>query len=479
MMEKLNATQRLKIILTNKSTLMPSFTKFIPCDIIGIIYERRDHMAQIVKVRKVDGIKDTVIFMTAYQLHDVKKKFKLFTLRKKSKEIMKQHHICSFSTNNSISTQSGKFEISMLHNHVTQQSQFDIKPKDNATSQVVSEELQKINWVIPLRHAETLLLGREGLSVSFCINMDSFLVQLNNEIIQVDPIIFALKNTLIIAYELIHFDSGRPFSHDEIHGRTHNYNILPVTGLRYFEDSDFTDDNRKISDIIFQNTKSFLEKVLNGKYCFGVHSYVHNIYVMSNQITDIDTYFQKVVDVDIADFRVNDISPQSQFSYFSTEFLGVASNIVTKDNNILFECLLLEAMKMYFCLEMIIEYDVTDKLSELLNRKIYFEHFYYSSGIPAITQNAIDNIRQTISYKRLDKAINYKIEAMKDMQDRKKIKNGILLNVLLYVLAALGGLQAVDILDNKLGFPFIWGCVVELTLFGGLGLLWYFNEKKE
>ena len=68
---------------------------------------------------------------------------------------------------------------------------------------------------------------------------------------------------------------------------------------------------------------------------------------------------------------------------------------------------------------------------------------------------------------------------MKDMQDRKKIKNGILLNVLLYVLAALGGLQAVDILDNKLGFPFIWGCVVELTLFGGLGLLWYFNEKKE
>ena len=66
MMEKLNATQRLKIILTNKSTLMPSFTKFIPCDIIGIIYERRDHMAQIVKVRKVDGIKGGVDMNIAF-----------------------------------------------------------------------------------------------------------------------------------------------------------------------------------------------------------------------------------------------------------------------------------------------------------------------------------------------------------------------------------------------------------------------------
>lgn len=436
-------------------------------------------MAQKVKVRKIESVKDTVIFMTAYQFHDVNKRMKFLTMSKKNKDLMKQHHISSLSTDNAISSQFGKFELSMLHNYVTQQSEFDIKPKEKKNSKALENGLKELNWVIPLRHAETLLLGEDGLSISFCINMESFLVRLNEEVLQVDPVIFALKSTLVIAYELIHYDSGIPFSSGEIYGRNCNYNILPVTGLRYFDDSDFSVDERSISDIIFENVKLFLEKVLK-KYRFGSHSYVHNIFVRSNNLDDIEEYFQMVIGAEIPELHVQDISPQSQFNYFATEFLGVVCNINCGDSDhVLFECLLLEAMKMYLCLEMIVEYDVTNKLSDLLNRRIYLEHFYYPSGAPIITHNAIDNIRQTITYKRYEQAIHFKIEAMKDMQDRKRIKNGIFLNVLLYILAALGGLQAVEILENHIGLPFSLGFAVELVLFGGLGLLWYYNEKKE
>lgn len=94
-----------------------------------------------------------------------------------------------------------------------------------------------------------------------------------------------------------------------------------------------------------------------------------------------------------------------------------------------------------------------------------------------ITHNAIENFKKTNTYKQYDKAIRFKIEALKDIQERKRISNGTFLNVLLYVLAALGGLQAVDILADRYGLSFSWGFAVVVILFGGLGILWYRKEK--
>lgn len=435
-------------------------------------------MAQKVKVRRADGVKDTVIFMTAYHFHDVKRRKRLFTLAPKVKDLMKQHHINCFSTDHAISSQSGKYEFSMLHNHVTQHSEFRIKPKEKTSDMSIDAAMKELKWVIPLRHAETLLLGEDGLEISFCINMESFLVCINNEILQVDPVIFSLKSTLIIGYELIHFDSGIPFAASEIYGRDCNYNILPVSSLRYFDESVFSDDDRKISDIIFENTTHFLDKALRKKYKFGSHSFVHNIYVRSNHISNVDLYFQKVAGAEISGLHLSDVSPQSQFSYYATEYLGLVSNLTPGENdNIFYECLLLEAMKMYLCLEMIVEYEITNKLSNLLDRKMYLEHFYYPGGAPIITHNAIENFKKTNTYKQYDKAIHFKIEALKDIQERKRISNGTFLNVLLYVLAALGGLQAVDILADRYGLSFSWGFAVVVILFGGLGILWYRKEK--
>ena len=435
-------------------------------------------MAQKVKVRRVDGVKDAVIFMTAYHFHDVKRRIRLFTLAPKVKDLMKQYHINCFSTDHAISSQSGKYEFSMLHNHVTQHSEFRIIPKKKVSDMSIDDAMKELKWVIPLRHAETLLLGEDGLEISFCINMESFLVCINDEILQVDPIIFSLKGTLIIGYELIHFDSGIPFAASEIYGRDCNYNILPVSSLRYFDESVFSDDDRKISDIIFENITHFLDKALRKKYKFGSHSFVHNIYVRSNHISNVDLYFQKVAGAEISGLHLSDVSPQSQFSYYATEFLGLVSNLTPGENeNIFYECLLLEAMKMYLCLEMIVEYDISNKLSNLLDRKMYLEHFYYPGGAPIITHNAIENFKKTNTYKQYDKAIRFKIEALKDIQERKRISNGIFLNVLLYVLAALGGLQAVDILADRYGLSFSLGFAVVVILFGGLGILWYRKEK--
>lgn len=437
-------------------------------------------MTQRVKVRKVDGVKDAVIFMTAYYFHDVKRRKRLFSFSPKSKDLMKQFHINCLSTDNAISSQSGKYEFSMLHDEVTQSSKVCVQPKKKTSDISPDAGLKELKWVIPLRHAEKLLLGENGLEISFCIDMESFLVRIKDEILQVDPIVFALKGTFIIAYELIHYDSGIPFSANEIFGRDCNYNILPVTSLRYFDNDTFSDDDRRISDIIFENIAHFLDKALKKKYIFGSHSFVHNIYVRSNHVSDVDLYFQKVAGAEIPGLLLNDVSPQSQFSYYATEYLGLISNLTPSDsNNVFYECLLLEAMKMYLSLEMIVEYEIANKLTELLDRKIYLEHFYYPGGAPIITHNAIANFKQTNTYKQYDQAIRFKIDALKDIQERKRIKNGTFLNVLLYVLAALGGLQAVDILADRFGLPFTLGVAVIVMLFGGLGILWYYKEKND
>ena len=108
-------------------------------------------MAQKVKVRRVDGVKDAVIFMTAYHFHDVKRRIRPFTLAPKVKDLMKQYHINCFSTDHAISSQSGKYEFSMLHNHVTQHSEFRIIPKKKVSDMSIDDAMKELKWVIPLR----------------------------------------------------------------------------------------------------------------------------------------------------------------------------------------------------------------------------------------------------------------------------------------------------------------------------------------
>lgn len=441
-------------------------------------------MAQQVQVRIKKGkqaqVQDAVLFMAAYDIHEIKKNFVPLSLRKKSKNLFEEFHITSISTNEYIATKSGKFEYSLEYNSLEQRSSYNFNTTRTKNQSVVEAEIKNLHWMIPLRHAASVILGDGEYHINYCINAESFLVRIKNETFQVDPVIFTMNGLIFICYELIHYESETVLSYDEIYGKKHNYNILPVSGVRYFNSDDFVEDNRKISDIIFNNVTNFIEKVLNKKYHFGSHSYVHNTYVRSNQVANIDTYFQCVVGANLPGFHVQNISTQSHFHYYATEFLGVLCNVSPQDaEQVLYECLMLEAIKMTLCLGMIVDYDTTEKLSALLDRQIYIEHLYYPSHAPIITLNAIDNIKLTPTYQRYQQAVQLKISALKLAQERQKTINGRFLNILLYLLSVLGGFQVLDILEAQFNLPFCWGLVVEILFFGGLGMIWYLKEKKE
>lgn len=442
-------------------------------------------MAQRVKVYKKKShqqeVNDTVIFMAAYDVHEFKKGVSHFWQRTKIKELLKQYHIASIATNDTIVFQNGKLKYVTEYDPVTQHTAFNFDFCDKkAETEDFKDKLERINWQLYMMHSARSLLDSELYKITFTINFEPFLVCIKESVFQVDPVVFMLNGILFINYELIHFETGRPLTHDEIFGHHNNYNILPASYYKYFDQDALIETDKKVSDIIFTNVRSFLESVLRKRFTFGEFSFVHNTFVITNKHTNIRNYFMRVVGAEINDFQVQNISTTNAFSYYATEFLGVCTGL-RPDNlhNVMFDCLLLEALKMYFCLNMIVDFEVTEEMEHLIDRQIYIERLCYPSHVPIITHKAIENIMQTITYKRYQMAIAYKKAALALQRDRRRDKNSHLLNVLLYFVSLFGCVEALSIFEDQYGLPFTWGLCVVGIIFGIGGFVWMRKEKKK
>lgn len=442
-------------------------------------------MAQKVKVQRRGCLpptkNDTVIFMAAYDVHEFKRCIPHFWQRARAKELMTQHHITSIATKDTIVFPAGKLRYTAEYDPIISNTSFNFQPYDKKGKiEDFQDSIGKLNWQLYMIHAVKALLDESLYKISFTFNLDSFLVYIGDELLQVDPVVFMMNGILFVNYELIHFKTGVPLTHSEIYGHYNNYNILPAKSMRYFDTESFIDENKKISDIIFLNVRSFLENVCQQSYSFGEFSFVHNTFVVTNRKFNMSSYFMKVVGAEINDFQVRNISTTKAYAYYASEFLGVCTDITSDElHHIMFDCLLLEAVKMYLCLNMIVDFEVTEGMEKLINRQIYVERLCYPYHVPIITHNAIENIKQTNSYKRYKAAVDFKQEVMKYNQEKRRDKNGRLLNVLLYLLSFFGCIGTLEILEERFALPFNWGLIIALIVFGVGGFVWMITEQKD
>ena len=175
---------------------------------------------------------------------------------------------------------------------------------------------------------------------------------------------------------------------------------------------------------------------------------------------------------------INNINNNTAYNYYSQEYLGVV-NMIT-DNNFsqaLYDCQLLEALKMYILLEQIITYDIKQTYNETIDSKLSNEILLHLSGVPIITLNAIDNIKHTNTYRNNESNITSKISFLKLLNERKKNRNSILLNVLLYILAFVGGIDALEVLNNEFLLPFKHSFIAFSVVFFIFGVFWLWREK--
>lgn len=426
--------------------------------------------------------KDTIVFMTAYNINKLTKK--LPSLRKKSgfEQLLKKHHISSFASDNTVVTSTGKVKYTITHDPITQSSKcnFNVESKDKCLDDF-RDDLKGISWLLLLKHSAEKLFDKSLYEVSFCFNMKQFLVTINSELFQVDPLVFFLNGTAFVSYELIHFDSGIPIKSTEIHNIKSNYNTFPVENIRYFEeDSIFSSENRNISQIILNNVFSFLNELTNFKYAIDSFSYLHNTLIITNSQNDIKDYVQTVAGAILPDLSLANLSSTQDYSYFSFDSLGVITPLKSKDTSqIIFDGLLLESLKMYLLLHLIIDFEITETLDTTLDRKMHIERLLYPGSVPIITHNLIDNVKNTSSYKKYSAAIDFKINYLKMVQDRRLNTNNRLLNILLYILTFMGSVGTLQILEEKFNLSFSIGLIVAVILFVGFGVFWLINETRK
>lgn len=426
--------------------------------------------------------KDTVVFMTAYNINKLTKK--LPSLRRKTgfEQLLKKHHISSFASDNTVVTSKGKVEYTITYDPIKQSSKcdFTVENKDKCLEDF-QDDLKGTSWLLLLKHSAEKLFDKALYEISFCFNMKQFLVTINSELFQVDPLVFFLNGTAFVSYELIHFDSGVPLKSSEIHNVKSNYNTFPVENIRYFEeDSSFSPENRNISQIVLNNVYSFLNELTKFKYTVDSFSYLHNTLVITHPQNSVKDYIQTVAGAILPDLSLNNLSSTQDYSYYSFDSLGVITPLKPRDTSqILFDGLLLEALKTYLLLHLIIDFEITETLGTTLDRKMHIERLLYPASVPIITHNLIDNVKNTSSYKKYSAAIDFKINYLKMIQDRRLNANSRLLNMLLYALTLMSSIGTLQTLEDKFNLSFSCGLIIVGILFGGLGIFWLIKELLE
>lgn len=425
---------------------------------------------------------DVVVFMAAYEVNEFKKNFILFKKHINKKVLMQKHHISGISHDGLYLTPEHKIRYTSEFNPIELNSvmHFDFADK-KAKESFDQKELEAMIYTTSFEQRARALLDEEAIEISTSFNMESFLVEINKQVFQVDPIAFFLNTSLIVTFELINFNTGIPLTNNDIYGRSNNFSILPIQKIKYFNEEQFAilDKEKHISDVIYDNIWDFFESVGNNKWIAEQYSYLHNILVISNNIKEPEGYFQNVLGAKIDNFSLSNLGSNSEYQYYAKEFLALVTNVTEESKaDILVDIQVLEAFKMYLYLQLIIDYDINHELNKLVDNQAFVKSLLFPRHVPIITMNVIDNLKDTVTFKASEQALEFKIETLKLLQQRKRNNNGIFLNVLLFILALISSLQSLDILHREFGIPFRGGLVVVSLGFISLLIVWLYKENK-
>lgn len=413
--------------------------------------------------------------MTAYKVFQERKKSFSFQKKEKANDIVSKFRITSFAMGSNMYTKKGLIKFDAKYDHIKQRTVFQF---DNNLSDDLLEEVNDMSWILDLTHSKELLLDKGLFDFSYFINMERFLVSIKSQLLQVDPIVFCLNGIVFVSFELIDFNNSIPLDKDDIHGRANNFCLIPVEGIKYFGEDEMAPDTRKIADIIFDNLDGFLNSLPGIKFHTTGNAFLHNLFVVSNKFDNVSEYFSKVVGAKNIDHPIENLNTNDIFEYFSQPHLGIATSVDEANvSRALFDCQLLEALKMYFYINQYVNFDQGSELSKTIDNQLNMEGMLISHTIPIITVNAIENIKNSITFKLNENAIKYKISYLTLIHERKKNKNATLLNFLLYILAFIGGISALDVLHEHFCWPFDVMAIILAIIFIGLGVYWGLRER--
>ena len=427
-----------------------------------------------------DKNQDCVVFMTAFSIGSFKNRRPLGIRKRTVENLLAENHITSIACNNTLRTKKGHLRYTSAIDESKQSLSFDFAPFNK--SENVSDyqyEIDRMSWMFSMMLSSELLLDTAQLALSFFINMDSFLVQLHDCLMQVDAVAYFFNDVVFVNFELIDYTSGVPLSRDAVFGRNNNYNIIPVSNVRYFNEIDEIPDNRKIAVVIFDNIANFFKKLTGTIFDYRNISYIHNIFLKTESLFDAKSFFLNVLGEQDLEIEISNLNSNGAFIYYSQDYLGIVMAISSDaSNQAFFDCQVLESLKMFLSVKQRANLDATKGLENAVTSQIFIDLLSSATNVPIITHKVLDNVKSMESFKRTRSALDLKISYLSLLQEKKRNRNSMFLNLLLFVLAFIGGISALQVLQTELSWPFK-SCAFGLTvLFLALGTFWTIREIK-
>lgn len=421
---------------------------------------------------------DTIVFMSAYETTKYSKSKLPFKKKPKLDTLLDKHHLTYMLMGNKLISSNGALNLCAEYDYIQQSTSFSFTPINEKRDIDDFEEIVKrTGFCIKLLHAQSVLADSLYFNIDYFICMESFLVHIGKHVFQIDPIVFSMNRILIITFEVIDFETGIPLNKDDVFGKIGNYNLLTINGYQYFGEESTTPSNDKISEIIYNNISSFFSEMTGEKFLPEDYSFIHNTLVLSNEINDVADYFCKLIGTRKLPSPLENISTTENYQYYPQDGASVIKNYNPDDIDLpLYNGIMLEAVKLNVYLSQIINLEITEDMNKVIRNDLYLENLFFAPHVPIETHNLLSYIYNTNSFQHHKEATKLKISYMTTENESKKSRNGVLLNVLLYIVSLIGAIGTLDTLECRLNIPFKYSFTVVVLAFSAFGIIWGITE---
>ena len=423
---------------------------------------------------------DTVVFISAYETTSYSKSSKISKKTQGIKVLLGKHHFDYMLMGDKLISRKGALELSKDYNYIDQSTSFSFKPiNDKNDIDEFEDIIKNTGLCIKLLHTQSVLVDPAYYKIDYIICMNSFLVHIDKQVLQIDPIVFSINQTLIIAFEVINYKTGIPIEKDEIFGKKGNYNLLSANEYQYFGDEATTKTNKKISEIIYNNVSDFFAEITGRCFVAENYSFIHDTLVLSNEITDVASYFCKLIGTRELPSPLENISTVETYHYYPQDGASVITNYDPDDIDIPLYCgIMLESIKLYVYLSQIVNAEITEDMNKVMRNDLYLENLFFAPHVPIQTCNLLNFIYNTKSYQHHKEATKLKISYMTAENESKKSRNGVFLNILLYIVSLIGAIGTLDTLDCRLAIPFKYSFPIVVLAFLAFGVILGIAEWK-
>ena len=134
---------------------------------------KRKRVKQEVKP-KHKSEKDTVVFMTAYDIHKIERHFFRFGKRAKKKGLWSQFHIAGFSNNGAYITPYAKCRYTAEYNSLNQVSAFHFESDFEQYNEIYDRFADEMMTTLYLQHSARALLDPTLIHINTCLMRNRF-----------------------------------------------------------------------------------------------------------------------------------------------------------------------------------------------------------------------------------------------------------------------------------------------------------------